>query len=289
MLALIAAVGYGVSDYFGGVASRRVTALRIVIYSYPLSVLLVVLAMLTMPLLSLSAGSPDAASIGWGVAAGLSSGFAVWWFYAALADGPMAVVSPVTAVLVAGVPVLVGLAIGERPGPLAFAGIAFALVAVLLASRESPDAVTEEIIGGRELRFDRRVALLTVGSGVAYGFAFVFLHETSGSAGLWPLLAQRLAATGVVWFTAFTQRDFGRLRGEPLRLAVWISVLDVISNAALLYAFHGSLLSLVSVIGSLYPAATVLLAMVLLGERVGRLQKIGLALALVAVGLIAVA
>ncbi|GAA5086506.1 DMT family transporter [Nocardia iowensis] len=283
VLALVAALGYGVSDFFGGVAARKVTALRVVIYSYPFSVALVLL------LLPFVDGTPDAASMGWGLAAGVASGVAVWWFYAALASGPMAVVSPLTAVLVAGIPVLMGLVIGERPGPLAFTGIAFALVAVLLVSRESPDEVTEEITGGRELRFTKKVALLTVGSGVAFGFMFVFLHETTASAGLWPLLAQRAAATGVVWVIALSAGQFERLRGEPLRLAFYISVLDVIGNAALLYAFHGSMLSLVSVIGSLYPAATVLLAMVLLGERVGRQQQVGMVLALVAVGLIAAA
>ncbi|MFG1791325.1 DMT family transporter [Nocardia altamirensis] len=283
LLAIVAAIGYGVSDFYGGVASRRVTALRVVIYSYPFSVVLVLL------LLPFIEGTPDAASIGWGLAAGVASGVAVWWFYAALASGPMAVVSPLTAVLVAGIPVLLGLVIGERPGPLAYAGIVFALIAVLLVSRESPDDVTEEITGGRELRFTKKVALLTIGSGVAFGLMFVFLHATAASAGLWPLLAQRAAATGVVWITALSRGQFKRLRGEPLRLAFYISVLDVIGNAALLYAFHGSMLSLVSVIGSLYPAATVLLAMVLLGERVGRQQQVGMVLALLAVGLIAAA
>lgn len=280
-LALIAAAGYGVSDFFGGVAARRVTALRVVVVSYPFSVLLV---LLIAPLVG---GHADTASMMWGLAAGVASGLAVWWFYAALADGPMSVVSPVTAVLVAGIPVIAGLFIGERPGPLAFAGIALALIAVVLVSREAPDETTEEIIGGRELRFTRRVALLTVGSGAAFGFAFYFLHATSPSAGLWPLLGQRAAATAVVWTSALAAGQFRGLHGEPLRLALAIGVLDVIANAALLYAFHGGLLSVVSVIGSLYPAATVLLAMVLLGERIGGMQKVGMALALTAVAMIA--
>uniref|UniRef100_UPI0024576A2C EamA family transporter n=1 Tax=Nocardia abscessus TaxID=120957 RepID=UPI0024576A2C len=116
LLALAAAVGYGVSDFYGGVASRRVTALRVVIYSYPFSVLLV---LAPLPFVS---GTADPASLAWGAAAGVASGVAVWWFYAALADGPMAVVSPLTAVLVAGIPVLVGLLTGARPGPRAGAG-----------------------------------------------------------------------------------------------------------------------------------------------------------------------
>ncbi|MEV0078045.1 DMT family transporter [Nocardia neocaledoniensis] len=281
LLALVAATGYGVSDFFGGIAARRVTALRVVVVSYPFSVLLV---LLIAPLVG---GHADLASMLWGLAAGVASGLAVWWFYAALADGPMAVVSPVTAVLVAGIPVIAGFFLGERPGPLAVLGIALALVAVVLVSREAPDETTEEIIGGRELRFTRRVALLTIGSGAAFGFAFYFLHETSPDAGLWPLLGQRAAATAVVWTSALAAGQFRGLHGEPLRLALAIGVLDVIANAALLYAFHGSMLSVVSVIGSLYPAATVLLAMVLLGERIGPTQKVGMVLALAAVGMIA--
>ncbi|MFI6868890.1 EamA family transporter [Nocardia sp. NPDC050406] len=282
LLALLASLAYGVSDFAGGVASRRVAALRVVIVSYPLSVLLV------LALAPLVGGSLDTAAMMWGVAAGVTSGVAVWWFYAALAQGPMAVVSPVTAVLVAGVPVLVGLVLGERPTPPAYVGILCALVAVVLVSQESPDDVNEEITGGRPLRFSKHVALLTVGSGIAFGLTFVCLHETGSAAGLWPLVAARAAATVVVWLAAVTTGEFHAPRGRPLRLAVYVSILDVIANVAMLYAFHGSMLSLVSVIGSLYPAATVLLAMGLLGERVGPRQQIGMVLALGAVALIAV-
>jgi len=283
LLALLAALGYGVSDFIGGVASRRVAALRVVIVSYPLSVLIL---LIVAPLVG---GHVDTASLVWGAASGVASGLAVWWFYAALAAGPMAVVSPLTAVLVAGIPVLVGLATGERSSPAAYFGIVCALAAVVLVSKESPDAVTEEITGGRELRFDRRVALLTVGSGIAFACMYICLHETASAAGLWPLVLSRVSATAVVWVAALATGKFRAPRGEPLRLACYVSVLDVIANVALLYAFHGGLLSLVSVIASLYPAGTVLLAMVLLGERVGPLQKIGMAMALGAVALIATA
>ncbi|MFF3573446.1 EamA family transporter [Nocardia jiangxiensis] len=283
LLAMLAAVGYGVSDFAGGVASRRVAALRVVVVSYPLSVLIL---LVVAPLVG---GHSDTASTLWGVASGVASGLAVWWFYAALASGPMAVVSPLTAVLVAGIPVLVGMVTGERSSPPAYVGIVCALIAVVLVSKESPDDVTEEITGGRKLRFDRRVALLTVGSGVAFGLAFVCLHATAPASGVWPVLFARVAATVVVWVAALVTGQFRAPRGEPLRLACYVSVLDVAANVAMQYAFHSGLLSLISVIGSLYPAATVLLAMVLLGERAGPLQKIGMAMALGSVALIATA
>ncbi|WP_254698989.1 EamA family transporter [Rhodococcus sp. SGAir0479] len=279
----MAAVGYGVSDFVGGVASRRVAALRVVIVSYPLSLLLV------LALTPLVGGTVSAEALLWGAASGVGSGLAVWWFYLALAAGPMAVVSPLTAVLVAGLPVAVGVVLGERPGPVAYGGIVVALAAVVLVSRESPDAVAGEVAGGRQLRFTRPVAWLTVGSGVAFAFAFVGLHEIPDGTGLLPLAAARAAATAVVWTVALASRHVRPPHGEVLRLSVYIALLDVVANAAMMFAFQGGLLSLVSVIGSLYPAATVLLAMVMLGERVSRTQQAGLLLALASVAMIAVA
>ncbi|MFZ2176022.1 MAG: DMT family transporter [Rhodococcus sp. (in: high G+C Gram-positive bacteria)] len=283
MLALVAAVGYGVSDFVGGVASRRVAALRVVIVSYPLSVLIV------LAIAPFVDGSLSTASLVWGAVSGVAGGVAVWWFYLALASGPMSVVSPLTAVLVAGIPVLVGIALGERPGLIAFAGIAVALIAVVLVSRESPDAAAGEVAGGRVLRFTRNVAVLTVGSGIAFALAFVALHRIGDEGGLWPLAISRLAATMVVWAVAVAAGRFVLPHGEPLKLAVYVGFLDVLANAAMMYAFQGGMLSLVSVIGSLYPAATVLLAMVMLGERVSRVQQAGMLLALAAVGMITVA
>ncbi|WP_072691499.1 EamA family transporter [Rhodococcus marinonascens] len=283
MLALVAAIGYGVSDFVGGVASRRVAALRVVIVSYPLSLLIV------FAIAPFVGGTLTPSSLLWGAASGIAGGVAVWWFYLALASGPMSVVSPLTAVLVAGIPVLIGLALGERPGLIAFVGIVVALAAVVLVSRESPDETAGEVAGGRVLRFTRTVALLTVGSGVAFALAFVALHEIGEEGGLWPLAISRASATAVVWLVAFSSGHFVPPHGEPLRLAVYVSFLDVLANAAMLYAFQGGLLSLVSVIGALYPAATVLLAMVMLGERVSRVQQAGMLLALASVGMIAVA
>lgn len=251
--------------------------------SYPLSILM---ALAVAPLFD---GSPSVPSLLWGTVAGVTGGLAVWWFYLALASGPMAVVSPLTAVLVAGIPVLVGLVGGEHPGALAYPGIVLALGAVVLVSRESPDETTEEITGGRPLRFTRTVALLTIGSGVAFAVDFIALHRIDAAAGMWPLVVARAAATIVVWVAAAAARQFRPPRGETLRLTCYIGFLDIVANATMLYAYHDGMLSLVSVIGSLYPAATVLLAMLMLGERVGRSQQAGMILALAAVAMIAVA
>lgn len=263
----------------GGVASRRVAALRFVIASYPLSLLLV---LAVAPLLG---GEITAVSLAWGAAAGIAGGVAIWWFYQALAEGPMSVVSPVTALLVAGIPVLVGFALGERPGTLAYAGIALALLAVVLVSRESD----EDVAGATHPRFTPKVAWLTVASGVTFALMFVALHRVPDGTGLWPLAMSRLTASLVVWAVALGAGMFLRPPRHLWPYIAGVAVLDVVANAALMFAFQHGMLSLVSVIGALYPAATVLLATTVLGEHVGPSRRIGMVLAVASVAMITVA
>ncbi|MCX2934302.1 DMT family transporter [Mycobacterium sp. CVI_P3] len=276
MLALASAIGYGVSDFVGGIASRRVAALRVVLVSYPLAmVLLGILAVIV-------GGTVSTPAVVWGVLCGVSQAFGVWWFYAALGAGPISVVSPLTSILVAGVPVSVGLVLGERPGVIAGIGIVLALLAVVLVSREATD---EDV---RPHRFTPTVAWLTVGSGVAFGLNFVLIHQAPVDARLWPLFFARVSATAIVLLVAAFSGNFHAPRGFPLQMAVLAALLDTGANVAMLLALQASLLTLASVLMSLYPAATVLLAIVVLRERVTRWQVVGMVLALVAVGMIAV-
>ena len=207
--------------------------------------------------------------------------FGVWWFYAALGSGPIAVVSPLTAVLVAGIPVLAGLILGERPGVIAGIGVVLALVAVVLVSREASD---EDV---KPHRFTAKVAWLTVGSGVAFGMNFVILHQVPREAQLWPLVFGRFAAVVIVLLAAFFTANLVIERGVPMRLAVLAGLLDTVANIATLLALQSSILSLAGVLIALYPAATVVLAIAVLRERVSRSQAVGMVLALAAVAMIA--
>ncbi|KUI26496.1 hypothetical protein AU195_05670 [Mycobacterium sp. IS-1496] len=246
-----------------------------VLISYPV-------AMVLLAGLAVAVGgsiSPDA--VVWGALSGLSQGLGVWWFYAALGAGPISVVSPLTAVLVAALPIGVGLTMGERPGIIAAVGIVVALVAVVLVSREATD---EDV---RVHRFTKTVAWLTVGAGLAFGLNFVLIDQAPPAAGLWPLVFARVAATVLVVAIAAVTRQMKAPTGVPLKLAVLAGVLDTGANVAMLLALQASLLSLSGVLMSLYPAATVLLAIVVLRERVTRWQALGMALALGAVAMIA--
>ena len=239
-----------------------------VLVSYPVAlVLLLVLALIV-------GGDISHGAMFWGGLCGISQAFGIWWFYAALGAGPISVVSPLTAILVAGIPVGVGLALGERPGAVAGVGVVLALAAVVLVSREATD---EDVTPHR---FTKKVAWLTVGAGVAFGLNFALIAQAPPEAELWPLVFARLAASLLVLVIAAVTGNVRIPTGTPMRLALLAAVLDVGANIAMLLALHASLLSLAGVLMSLYPAATVLLAIVVLRERVTRWQAIGMVLAL---------
>jgi drug/metabolite transporter (DMT)-like permease len=275
-LALLSAFGYGISDFVGGIASRRVAALRVVLVSYPIA--LVILAVLATAV----GGEINQGALFWGALCGVSQAFGIWWFYAALGSGPISVVSPLTAILVAGIPVGAGLVLGERPSAVAAVGVVLALVAVVLVSRETTDHdVTPH-------KFTPTVAWLTVGSGLAFGLNFVLIHQAPVEAKLWPLVFARLSASVLVLVIAAVSSNLRPPNGTPLRLAMLAALLDTGANVAMLLALQASYLSLAGVLMSLYPAATVLLAIVVLRERVTRWQVLGMVVALGAVAMIAV-
>jgi len=275
LLALVAAVAYGVSDFAGGMASRREPALRVLVLSYPVGVVLMA------ALLPLVPGRLDTATLLWSAAAGLAGAVGVVLLYLGLAAGPMAVVAPLTAVASAVVPVTVGIGLGERPPPPAYLGVALALLAVALVSRGPGDSsparapVTVRAVG---------LALL---AGVGFGCYFVLLSRAPEASGGWPLLVSRLSSTLAVGVLAVGTGRAGRLAPGVGRVAVVAGALDALANLAYLLAVRQGLLSLVAVLVALYPAATILLARLVLGERTGRGQRVGLAVAAGSIALIA--
>jgi drug/metabolite transporter (DMT)-like permease len=252
-----------------------VAALRVVLVSYPIALMLLTI------LATFVGGQISAGAVFWGALCGLSQAFGVWWFYAALGAGPISVISPLTAILVAGIPVAVGLVSGERPGAIAAVGVGLALVAVVLVSREATDE------DDTPHKFTAKVAWMTVGSGLAFGLNFVLVAQAPAEAELWPLVFARLSASVLVLVIAAMGANLRAPTGTPLRLAVLAALLDTGANIAMLMALRGSYLSLAGVLMSLYPVATVLLAIVVLRERVTRWQAAGMVLALAAVAMIA--
>ena len=203
--------------------------------------------------------------------------------YRALAIGRMAVVAPTTAVCAVVVPVLVSVALGERPGPLAAVGMLLGLGAIVLVSQQT---VAESAVPGRgdAGRLPAGVGMALV-SGVAIGFFLLCLAQTRTEAGLWPILASRGTSVVLFGLAAAVGRRSLRIPGVLL-LTLAGGVIDMSANALYLIAARQGLLSIVVTLTSLYPASTVLLARVVLGERLNLRQVAGVACALAAIALI---
>lgn len=273
VLALLSAVAWGAADFVGGLTTRRLPAPAVVLWSHVIG--LVGLAAVAVLLDDADLVAEDAA---WGAAGGIAGGIAVLLLYRGLATGTMSVVAPVTAVLSAVVPVGVGLAGGERPTFVALVGVPIALAAVLLLAREPRD-------GDERTHGMTRAALATaLGAGLGFGLFFVALDAASDDAGLWPLVSGRAASVlmfGVVAVTTASARVPVRrlLAGSIPLFLLTIGVVEVLANALFLLATQRGLLTLVSVLGALYPASTLLLARAILGERLARSQLTGVLLA----------
>lgn len=275
LLALLSAIVYGISDYIGGRSSRRVSPISITWFS---EVMMLVVFALTIPVFSDT--GPSQRAIWWGMVAGASAGLAVLGLYASLSRGNMTVVAPITGVVAAGLPVLVGVLLGERPAPTAAVGIVLAIVAVALiggligATRQHTDAAT---IG--------RAVLI----GAGFGLLFIAYSEAGDGGGMWPLLTSRLGGIpvlGVAYWIARRSGSAGPPSRQALMPAVVIGLMIGTANGLYLLSTREGLLSVVAVIVSLYPASTILLAITLDRERASRSQLVGMVMAAVAVSAI---
>lgn len=275
LLALGAAGSYGLSDFWSGVLSRRHHYLWVALVGQLAStVIALVVALVTTP--GGLGGIPSVLSgavIGWGLLAAVGNAFGSAMLMKGLGEGAMHVAGPLSAVLAAGLPVLLGLALGERPAVLALVGIAVALPAVWLVAGFERGAVSAA--GVRE----------GVLAGVGFAVFFIVIAQAGDGAGAWPVavcqVGTALATAG--WVSA--ARAPGSVRGTLG--AVWPGAAG--GTAALLYFFatREGLLTVVAVVTSLYPAVTVLLAGRFLHERPSRAQLYGLGLAAAAVVAIA--
>jgi drug/metabolite transporter (DMT)-like permease len=279
LLAIGSAVLYGAADFTGGLTTRRAGTIPVVLISQGAGL---VLLALMLPLLPQSSAS--AADLLWGAAAGLSGGVGVALLYRALATGVMAVVAPTTAVCAVAIPVVVSMLLGERPLPLALAGIALGIVSIVLVSQHQAPAQLDPQQGITRTRHTG--IAMALASGVAIGFFFLTLAQTGSEAGMWPLLISRLVSVALFGTVAIAGGHSIRLPVRTLGLAIVCGAVDMLANALYLLAAREAPLSLVVTLSSLYPASTVVLARIVLGERLNQRQLTGVACALAAVVLI---
>lgn len=272
VFALVSALAYGVSDFLGGIFSRRVPAWQVAVVGQSSSAVCVFVVGVFL------VAEPVAADYVWGALAGLGGGFGAAFLYRGLASGRMSVIAPISAIGSALVPLAIGLLVGDRPSPYAWIGIVCAFPAIYLISRLSSDPDSSPRSGG---------VLDGVLAGLGFGSLFALLGQIGDDAGLLPLALGQVASVLSVIVTATVLRAAWVPRGAAWN-ATMMGPLGAMATGFFLYATHHGLLAIVSVIASLYPATTVLLAAVLLRERIHLAQGIGLALASVAVVLVAV-
>lgn len=273
VLALVSAVSWGIADYLGGIASRRVGASAVLVVGYPAGAIILTVFVFLLP------GRFSTEALLWGLAAGVVGTLSIVTLYVALSRGPMGLVSPLTAVMSGAVPVTVGLLRGERLSAYAVLGIAMAAVAVTLVSRQR----------GAHLRIQPSTLGLALASGTCIGLYLSALGTAPADSGIWAATIGRWTSFGLITVAVFgVARSFPR-GPFPWLLAIGCGFLDATANGIFQLAAQHGRLSIVAVLGSLYPAATAVLARVLLQERLGRVQLVGVVLALGAAALLALA
>jgi drug/metabolite transporter (DMT)-like permease len=295
ILALAAAMLYGTADFLGGVASRRASAFAVLALTVPAGAVVMIIAALIGGTLEGGAiGSWSA--VGWAAASGVCGASGLVAFYAGFASAPISMVAPVAALVSAVLPVGVAIAGGERPGGGVITGGLLCLIAIVLVSVQpsgpSPDQGNTDQ-GNPEPGSPRRQLRALgygVAAGVSFGLFFIFLKDAGQSGVLWPVAISRSAGTVVAFGIALATRTrlWPRAGGGMVRIALISGAIDAAANVCYVWATRVGLFGLAVVITSLYPGITVLLARLLLGERLRWIQRAGLVLAAVGVVLVTV-
>ena len=272
LLALTASLSWGLGDFLAGLRTRRLPVVTVLVVSQAAGLTTIALAVALR-----GAGPPDGRYLVFGSLAGVAGAVGLAALYRGLAVGPMSIVAPISGTA-AVVPVVAGLVTGERPSAAQAAGIALAVVGVVLASR------TRAAGGGNAGRAEG-VGLALVAA-LAFGLLLVALGEASEGDPYRGTLAMRGASFALLVLTALVLRPSFALRERDLPVLLLIGVLDTAGNALFAVATTKSLLALAAVLAQLYPVVTVLLARVILGERISRGQGIGVVSAFAGVALI---
>jgi drug/metabolite transporter (DMT)-like permease len=268
---LASAASWGAGDFTGGVSAKRSNVYGVVIVSQATGlVLLIGLALL------LAEQVPAPADLIWGAAAGIAGGVGAVLLYQGLATGRMGVVAPVAAVVSAGVPVLAGLALEGLPTAAQFVGFGLAMIAVWFVSRtaDGPMASVRELA-------------LPVLAGIGFGIFFIAIDRVGEGAILWPLVGARISSLGLLLLLAISTHRGGVPARSQFPMLALVGIFDAGGNAFYALAAQAGRLDVAAVLGSLYPATTVLLARLVLKEQISRQQWVGVVAALAAVVLIA--
>ena len=276
VFALLSATLYGSADFLGGLATRRSSVMPVMIFSQLAGLITLLLALPFLP-----PTTATHADFAWGALAGGALGIGLMLLYQGLATGKMSVVAPVTAVLAVVVSAVAGIVLGDRLSLSASLGVVLAIGAITLISQDGAQKATRK----RGLGIAQGL-VAALSAGVLIGVFFAALKQSSPTSGLLPIVSARLAALVVLGAVAFWRRPPLRVGRDAVWLIVVVGALDILANVLYLLATRLGMLTIAATLTSLYPASTILLARLVLGERLRRIQITGLACAGVGVALI---
>jgi drug/metabolite transporter (DMT)-like permease len=275
-LAVISSLMWGTADFFGGFVSKKLSATKVLVLSYPVGLAFLLLFAFMLP------GTISQEAIIFGSLAGVVGILAMGSLYIALAIGPMGVMSPVTAAASTFVPIVAGIFFGEKLSWIAWLGISIAIISVFLVSMETSASGGKLIVSGKGL-------VLAIISGFLIGTFLSIVGLTSQSNGMWTLVFARLTSSilVIIYFLSFKNEKFNTgFDSKILALVVISGALDATANALFVIATYDSLVSVTAVIASLYPAATVVLATAFLKEKLSFIQFIGICFAFTSAGIL---
>jgi drug/metabolite transporter (DMT)-like permease len=274
LMAGFSALLYGIADFSGGFAAGRSRLLPVLVLSQVMGTVVALLAVAVM-----GRAHPAWQDLAWGATAGLTGSLGLAMLYGGIARSIVAIVSPVSAVVGAMLPVLFAFALGERPSALALAGCCLCLPAIVLLTWERGSA-------GRMEGSIRTALTYGLLAGLGFGLFFVSISRARPSAGFWPMVAARAASLSVFAGALLARRERFSVAWRALPAALLAGSADMVANLLFMLASQTGMLSLAAVITSLYPAPTVLLARFVLGQRLPAVRIAGLALAITGVALI---
>lgn len=266
-LAICGALFYGFADFSGGYASKRLPSWGVMAWSQTLGVGVLGIGLLLFPAEAVTRGD-----ILWGVLAGVGGAVGIGLLYRALAEGTMAVVSPVAAATSAAIPVVVDLATGGELSTLAAVGIAVALIAIMTVARERSHT-----------KLSPRLLIMAIAAGAGFGSFFIAIAQTAEASGFWPLVGARAVTIPLGFLLHRILEPPARPRGVTLRWVAGAGLLDMGANLLVAAALQRGPLGIVSVLTSLYPAVTAMIAVAVLRERLSRTQVVGVGLATIAI------
>jgi drug/metabolite transporter (DMT)-like permease len=269
LLALGASLTWGFADFFGPLKGRALGTLRVLVFAQISGFAVIAVAV------AVRGAAPHDPAVLWAIPAALSGTLGLFAYYRGMAVGAMSVVAPIAGISAA-VPVAVGLATGERPSVVQVGGIVLALLGVGLASRERGEGETK-IAAGVGL------ALLAA---IGFGGYFVPMHAAGAADFWWASIIFRATALLVVLVAVAVARPSLRVTVPDLAFVAAVGIGDLLGNVLFAASAGHGLLSVTSVLASLYPIVTVSLAGVVLRERIDRSQQAGVVATLVGIVMI---